>query len=290
MRRPVTRLIPSPSTELPLEGLYLNHDLYERGRPGKPFVYSNFIASLDGRIAIAREGSTTHAVPSATTNSRDWRLYQELAGQADLLITSGRYFRQSVLGEAQDELPLGTRQTFDDIHSWRSARGLAPQPDIAIMSGSLNIPVASLRPYRKRRIYAVTGEGADPDRAKTLQEHGVTVIRAGGGIKVNGKRMLEELTLLDYRSIYAIAGPAVFHTLLESRIVDRLYLTIAQVIIGGDIYDTLSQGALLNPAPGMALVGLCHDPHAPTGAGQLFAVLEPAGRDADTSPAPRDRP
>jgi riboflavin biosynthesis pyrimidine reductase len=271
----VTRLFPARQQDLALEGLYLEHDLYSKGNPGKPFVYSNFITSLDGRIAIADEAHTTHVVPAASANSRDWRLYQELAGQADLLVTSGRYFRQSLLGEAQDELPLGSSQAFDDIREWRAARGLSPQPDIAIMSSSLNIPLAALEPYRARRIYVVTGEEADPGRLAALRDNGITVIRAGSGIKVSGRRMIDKLAQHDYRSIYAIAGPAVFHTLLESDVVDRLYLTITQQILGGNSYDTLSRGNTLQPARGMQLVGLCHDPHAPEDAGQLFGIFEP---------------
>jgi len=287
MRIPVvTRLVPAPLGDFPLEGLYLEHDLYSKGRPGKPFVYSNFITSLDGRIAIASEASATHVVPAATTNPRDWRLYQELAGQADLLVTSGRYFRQSLLGEAQDELPLGRQQAYDDIREWRSARGLAPQPDIAIMSSSLNIPVATLEPYRERRIYVITGEEAEPHRVAALQDNGIVVLRAGRGIKVNGRKMLDELARHGYRSIYAIAGPAVFHTLMKARIVDRLYLTITQQILGGDSYDTLSRGELLEPAQGMRLVGLCHDPHAPVDAGQLLCVFEPMDQAADAGPSP----
>jgi riboflavin biosynthesis pyrimidine reductase len=277
----VTRLFPVHHRDLALEGLYLEHDLYSKGKPGKPFVYSNFITSLDGRIAIADEAHTTHVVPAASANARDWRLYQELAGQADLLVTSGRYFRQSLLGEAQDALPLGSRQAFDDIREWRAARGLAPQPDIAIMSSSLNIPLAALEPYRKRRIYLVTGEEADPGRVAALQDNDITVIRAGSGIKVNGRKMIHELAQHGYRSIYAIAGPAVFHTLLESRVVDRLYLTITQQILGGNSYDTLSRGNTLQPAQGMQLIGLCHDPHAPDGAGQLFGVFEPGQQSPD---------
>ena len=70
MHLPVTRLFPAPQTESPLEGLYLGHALHTRGG-GKPFVYSNFITSLDGRIAIAAAGHTTHTVPDAITNISD---------------------------------------------------------------------------------------------------------------------------------------------------------------------------------------------------------------------------
>jgi len=289
---PVTRIFPQPQRDCALEGLYLDHDIYSMGHSGKPFVYCNFITSLDGRIAIASDASTTHVVPTSAANPRDWRLYQELAGQADLLITSGRYFRQSLRGEAQAELPLDSQQAYADIRDWRSARGLEPQPDIVIMSSSLNIPLAALRPYRTRRIYVVTGEAADADRAAALQEHHVTVIRAGNGIKVDGRRMLDELARRGYRSIYAIAGPAVFHTLLRSRVVDRLYLTMTQQILGGNSYDTLSRGELLEPAQGMRLVALCLDPYAPIGTGQLFIVFEPTNQTADLplSPASQDMP
>jgi len=74
--------------------------------------------------------------------------------------------------------------------------------------------------------------------------------------------------------MYAIAGPSVFHTLLSARVVNRLYLTIAQQLLGGEDVDTLTRGTLLDPAQGMQLVSLYHDSHAPAGAGQLFGVFD----------------
>ena len=275
MQPPVTRLFPSPGEQYPLEGLYLQQQLHTRGRPNRPFVYSNFITTLDGRIAIGTSDRTTHTIPAATGNPRDWRLYQELAGQADLLITSGRFYRQSIIGEAQDILPVDRQPVFADIHNWRTDHGLRDQPDIAILSGSLDIPLTALAPYRERRILVFTGEAADQARLEILQGQGIEVIRAGTGTQVDGNRMISELAARDYRSIYAIAGPAVFHTLLQARIVDRLYLTITQQLLGGDVFDTLTRGPLLAPVQGMQLVNLYHDPHAPANAGQLFGIFEP---------------
>jgi riboflavin biosynthesis pyrimidine reductase len=274
MQAPVTRLYPSPGEQCPLEGLYLQHQLHTRGRPNRPFVYSNFITSLDGRIAIAANDRTTHKVPAAIANPRDWRLYQELAGQADLLITSGRFYRQAVMGEAQDILPIGHQSTFADIRQWRLEQGLQKQPDIAIISGSLDIPLAALEPYRKRKILVITGANADQTRVKELQDHGIDIIHAGAGSRVDGSMMIPELASRGYQSIYAIAGPGVFQTLLEARIVDRLYLTIAQQLLGGDVFDTLSSGPLLAPAQGMQLVQLYHDTHAPDNGGQLLGCFE----------------
>jgi len=274
MHSPVTRLIPAPRQDLPLAGLYLQHHLHQRAEKGHPFIYSNFITSLDGRIALAGEHRHSHEVPGSITNPRDWRLYQELAGQADILITSGRYFRQSVIGEAQDRLPVSDQPDYADIHQWRQQQGLAAQPDIAIMSASLDIPEESLAPYHKRKIYIFTGELADPAKVKRLEHCGVTVMPAGAGHQVEGRRMIDLLTTEGYRSIYAIAGPWVFHTLLEAQVVDRLYLTLACQILGGSEYDTLLEGPLLTPAISMQPVGLYHDPHAPSG-GQLLGIYEP---------------
>jgi len=270
----VNRLYPAPHEDIQLEGLYLDHLLQKRGQAGLPYVYSNFITSLDGRIAVGEQGRTTHTVPAAITNSRDWRLYQELAGQADILITSGRFYRQSRVGEAQDILPVGDQPEFADIRSWRIEQGLQAQPDIAIISGSLDIPLNALQRYRGRRLIVVTGEAADDGKAQTLLDEGLEVVRAGAGLQVDGRLMVARLAATGYRSIYAIAGPAVFGTLLKARAVDRLYLTFACTLLGGHVFDTLTRGEPLVPALGMRLGSLYHDMHAPAGAGQLFAMFE----------------
>lgn len=275
MQTPVTRLFPAPAEQYSLEGLYLQHQLHTRGLPDRPFVYSNFITTLDGRIAVGVSDRATHTVPAVTANTRDWRLYQELAGQADLLITSGRFYRQSVIGEAQDILPVDNKPEFADIRNWRIDQGLRPQPDIAIISGSLDIPLSALEPYRERRILVITGAEADRVKLGKLQDHGIDVIHAGTGTQVDGSLMIPELAALGYKSIYAIAGPAVFHTLLQARVIDRLYLTITQQLLGGDVVDTLTRGPLLRPVQNMQLVNLYHDPHAPANAGQLLGIFEP---------------
>jgi len=275
MDAPVSQLYPASEKRHPLQGLYLAHRLHTRGQAGKPFVYSNFITSLDGRIATAADGRNTHSVPDAIANPRDWRLYQELAGQAGLLVTSGRFFRQAAMGEAQDQLPVGNQSAYADIRDWRIHEGLSAQPDIAIMSSSLEIPLEALEPYRQRRIIVVTGAAANRAGIEALKTNGIEVIFAGNETKVEGGLMIKKLAESSYPSIYAIAGPAVFHTLLKANVIDRLYLTISEKILGGAQFDTLTEGEPLNPARGMRLAGLYHDAHTATGSGQLLGFYEP---------------
>ena len=99
----ITRLLPLPAQRRTLIGTYLDHDLRATAPDGAlPFVYANFVASLDGRIAVPHPEREGLVVPESIANDRDWRLFQELAAQADLLISSGRYLRDWADGRAQE--------------------------------------------------------------------------------------------------------------------------------------------------------------------------------------------
>ena len=56
------RLYPAPAEPAALTGLYLRHALHRRSQP---FVYANFIASLDGRVALADRQGALARMPSA---------------------------------------------------------------------------------------------------------------------------------------------------------------------------------------------------------------------------------
>jgi riboflavin biosynthesis pyrimidine reductase len=267
-------LYPGPTGETDLSGLYLQHNLQKRGKSERPFVYSNFVTSLDGRIAVAASGRASHEVPKSIANPRDWRLYQELAAQSDLLITSGRYFRQCEVGEEQDRLPLAQGSAFEDLHRWRADQGLTPQPDVVILSASLELPDASLAPYRNRRVWVATGEDADPRRVARLEALEIPVLRVGDGRSANGQRLLRALAREGYRSIYAIAGPSVLFTLLQDRVLDRLYLTLAHRILAGEDFDTITWGPSLPDPVSLNLTELHLDQGALESAGQLLAVYD----------------
>lgn len=254
--------------------LYLTHPLHRIAEHTAPLVYSNFVTSLDGRIALPRPGLASHGVPPAIGNSRDWRLYQELAAQSDLLITSARYFRQFTRGEAQDRLPVGPGERFADLRQWRLDQGLCAQPDIAIFSASLDIPAAALHAYRDRRVHILTGENADAGHCARLRDAGAEIHLAGTGRNVDGARAIAVLQALHYRHIYSIAGPTVLHTLLSAGVLQRLYLTFAHCLVGGEDFATLCWGPELQPAVRAQLRSLFYDAHAPDNAGQVLACYD----------------
>ncbi|ATX82392.1 Pyrimidine reductase, riboflavin biosynthesis [Mariprofundus ferrinatatus] len=228
-----------------LKGLYLGLNLHRQAADGDLLIYSNYIASLDGRISLTLDHEHDTEVPSAIINKRDWRLYQELAAQCDVMITSARYFRQLDQGKAQDLLPVGQEPEYADLVQWREQNGLKPQPAVAILSNSLDIPVASLETLAGRRILIFTGIDADGSKVVPLEEAGAEVIVMESA-EVSGTELKAALSGLGYRSAYMIAGPKVHRTLLADRAVDYLFLTTRLRLIGGSGFDTILTGDIGN--------------------------------------------
>jgi len=268
MKEPaVSQLYPHPAEE-PLPGLYLRHALRKVVQQ-RPFVYANFIASLDGRIAVPDAVQGGLKTPSQIINDRDWRLFQELAIQADLIITTGRYLRDYAAGKAQEILRVDDDPRFADLQVWRATQGLSPQPDLAVVSSSLDFPIPAALQHGGRRVVVVTDARADRKRVAALEEQLGQVIVAGQA-GVEGATFVARMAEAGYRLIYSAAGPKIAHMLLSGGVLDRLYVTQVHRVLGGAPVSSLVEGALLEPAIPLPLQTLYYDVHGASGAGQLF--------------------
>lgn len=273
---PLIQLYPAPQTETALEQLYLHHVTGLESADPCPCVYTNFITSLDGRIAVEHADRQGRQVPDAITNDRDWRLYQELAAQADVLLVSARYIRQLAEGRAQDVLPLSGEAAYADLHRWRIDHGLSPQPAVAVLSSSLKLPLQTLAQINDRAVYVCTGEQADRDAVAAIEQTGAKVLYVGSGKQVEGEALINALVAEGFRRIYSIAGPGVLETLLSAGVLDRLYLTQVHRLIGGNSFDTLLEGGLVSPPADFKLNALYFDAPSEQQPGQFFAVYDSA--------------
>lgn len=264
------QLFPQPAQEHELHGLYLGHRLREQAAPAdRPFIYSNYVTSLDGRIAVpSKEGGTT--VPKKVANDRDWRLFQELAVQADIMITSGRYLRDYAKGQAQEILQIYDDPRFADLKQWRLDNGLSPHPDLLVVSASLHFPISEALTADGRKVLIFSVETADAERIARLEEEAGNVYIAGRD-SVHGGRLVAQLKELGYKTIYNATGPQVLHLLLESDVLDRLYLTYTGRLLGGYPSTTIVEGPLLDTAVDMRLNTLYYDAAGLDGLGQLFS-------------------
>jgi len=273
------RMFPGPAGDVALHGLYLNERFAPPVTRSAPFVYGNFITSLDGRISLPDPRTSKRTVPRAIANTRDWRLFQELAASADALLTSGRYVRDLATGVSTQSFPVSEKPEYLDLVRWRVAHGLTPQPAVVIVTASLELPL--LRPLVEsgRSVYVATGSAADPRKVARLEAEGVRVLGAGNGTRVEGGKLVRALAEETHRNIALIGGGQILDALLVDNALDRLYLTVACRILGGLSFDTLLTGAVLERAAAFTLKALHYDAAraADTDVEQLFAIFDRNG-------------
>jgi riboflavin biosynthesis pyrimidine reductase len=185
-----------------------------------------------------------------------------------LIISSGRYLRDWADGRAQEILQTDDPR-FADLRRWREARGLKPQPDIAIISGSLDFPIPEVLTSNGRHAIIFTTANPNPARVAEIEAQAGQVIVVGEE-SVNGQRLVQAMTDIGYQTVYSAAGPQILHMLLTANVLDRLYLTQASRILGGNPFASIVEGGMLETAVNLKLHSLTLDPAGLDRLGQLF--------------------
>ena len=271
MQAPVTRLYPDRA-ELPLRGLYLAHRLRDQPRDAVPYLYTNFISSLDGRISEFDAASGRRRVPAALANRRDWRLYMELLAQCDGVLTTARHLRAIAAGRQRELMSLQDAE-HADLAAWRTEHGLTPYPLTVVLSTGLDFPAAAIE-HLPGGLLVLTGSDADAARVVTLRQAGIEVHQASA--QMDGHGIVAALASRQLHYVYSIAGPGVMQTLLAVNVLHRIYLSLAPVLLAGEPFDTLTRGPALDPPAGFQLHDLYLDPQAPAPGGQLLMSFDRA--------------
>jgi len=270
MQKSLLRLYPNSGENCAITGLYLAHQIHKLGTAESPFVYANFLSSLDGRIALEDVSQSTTYIPKHLTTVSDFRLFMELHAQADCLISHGGYMR--ALGEGRLGNILQVRDK--ELIEWRRNNNLKAQPAVIIASASLNFPMHKSLHEHAQKVYIATGRNADPDRIRYWQDLGYPILVTGEDQMVQGASLVHELRELGYKSIYLIAGPQMLDTIVREKQLSRLYLTITHQLIGGKDFRTLLTGSTLGPEGNLILKSMYYDPDSPPESGQFFMQFD----------------
>jgi riboflavin biosynthesis pyrimidine reductase len=270
----ILRLYPGPVQESPVAGMYLAQKLHTLGSADAPFVYADFVSSLDGRIALEDPSTGESHLPAELRSASDFRLLLELEAQAECLITNSSYLRAIVAERLDDILEVGSRNDTADLAAWRRDNGLPPQPDVVIASASLDFRLPPSLSPSARRVIVATGETAPADKLDRLRARGYEVIIAGKDRWVEGTALIRALARFEYRSIFLLAGPRMLETMLRGGALSRLYLTMVHRLLGGQRMDTMIPGPELGAAGNLRLASIYYDAAAPYGLGQWFAQFE----------------
>lgn len=218
--------------QVPLEGLYLGQGLKELAAEiGRSVVLADYLTDENGVVAKAGK------VPAELKNSSDWGRFQELMAQADVIISSGSYFKRLAKKGTQDILyQFEPEGAYERLGQWRLDAGYRKRsPDVAIVSRRLDFELpGELRQSGRRVLIFTTDAMANSERASALGSGDVLVFGSGKE-SVEGDRLIAALAGdLGYRVIMMASGPQVLALLLAANRVDLCYVTEVQMEISSD--------------------------------------------------------
>jgi riboflavin-specific deaminase-like protein len=223
-----------------LDSAYADLGLAERAeRLPRPYVVANMVSTVDGRATL---GGRTKEMSSPA----DRELFHALREQVDAVMAGTATIAIERYG------PLVRDEARRE---GRTRRGLAPIPLAVTVSRSLELPVtAPLFEDPQSRIVVLSSRAGEvPATAAEL-----TVERVQGPDEqtidfVAGLERLRER--YDVRTVLLEGGPTLLGAMLESGVVDELFLTRAPILVEGP-EPSLVEGATL-PAPiPLRLLGL----------------------------------
>jgi len=197
-------------------------------------------------------------------------LFLELYARADCIITHGGYMRALNAGRLGNVLQLPDSSATQYLHDWRQQHGLEKNPDVVIVSGSLDFPWHSSLDDSGQKVHIATGGKAKHNSNLRWTNAGHPVQQLGSQQHVNAKKLLEFLIQQGYHSVYLVAGPDLLQELIEHHYVQSFYVTISHQLLGGNDFKSLLSGDALNASGRMKLENMYMDRENSNALGQWY--------------------
>ena len=188
----------------------------------RPYVFTNFAVTLDGRATI---GGRSGPIGSEI----DTNLLVGLREVPDALMIGAGTLR----AERYGRVPPGEKS-----RARRQRRGVPADPLVVVVSGGLNLPWdIGLFTDGGGRVLIVTASDEEvPETATPVEVMRIPAREPGrGDDRADLKEAMRRLRA-DHgiRTVLSEGGPRLHGTMIEDDLVDELFVTIAPVISGGD--------------------------------------------------------
>lgn len=189
-------------------------------------VRVNFISSLDGAV-------THGGVSGPLDDAADKQVFDLLRRLSDVVLVGA--------GTLRDEGYSGLRLDPGDA-AWRTARGLAPHPALAVVSARLDLDPAS-SPFADAPIrpVVITHAGSPEGRRRELGRVADVVVAGPGPVDL--AMGLAALADRGLTQVLCEGGPHLFGALIAADLVDEMCLTLSPVLEGGDAGRAATGGA-----------------------------------------------
>ncbi len=234
-------LYPKGIDQTDLRGLYLAQDVYTLGTYKQPYIYANYVSSLDGRVAVG-DAQANWAVPGHLTSRADWALFKELQAHTDCLVTHSGYLRALQRNEHSNILQFEQSDDSAYLVKWRQLNGLSAQPKILVVSRSLDFTLPKSIFVNRQDVVVLTGSAATQEKSAALQRQGVQVHRLPCSGLISANDVYTTLQNMNVRRAYLQTGPDLLHSVIENRLLSRLYLTTNLSLVGGDPFLSMING------------------------------------------------
>ncbi|HET7128843.1 MAG TPA: dihydrofolate reductase family protein [Gaiellaceae bacterium] len=208
----------------------------------EPCLFANFVATVDGVVAIPDLPRSNALI--AAGSEADRFVMGLLRASADVILVGAGTMRASPTGTWQPERvypPAG--EAFAEL---RRRRRRPASPTVAfVTAGGWFAPA---HPALEERAIVLTTRGA-VTRLRRSVPAASEVVAVNEGEQVDLRQALTCLHERGHSMILSEGGPTLFASLLASRLVDDLFLTISPLLAGRDGHSRLPlvQGVELVP-------------------------------------------
>jgi riboflavin biosynthesis pyrimidine reductase len=222
---------PGPTLPPALRAVYDSPWALPPGRDGRPYVYSNFVQSRDGRVSFAEPGHASGGDVSGFDAHDRWlmallraRADAVLVGDGTLLVEPEHVWTPAYLWPDDEE-------AFAELRAGEG-RAVAPLQVILSLDGDLDPAAAVLARADLRVVVATTARGAE--RARALEGCAARLdVAALGDEAVDVRELLRRLAGDGVRTVLCEGGPRAYASLLRAGCVDEEFLTLSPVVVGG---------------------------------------------------------
>jgi riboflavin biosynthesis pyrimidine reductase len=191
----------------------------------EPCVVANFVESLDGVVAVPRL-SRSHAIIGDESKADSFMLALLRACADAVVVGSGTMLSS----------PNGTWRTdrayppaAEALAELRRMRGRPEQPLLVVVTAGGSFDPA--HPVLETGALVLTTEAA-ADSLRASVPEATEVVAVNGGDSVDLATGLDILRERGHPIVLAEAGPSMFGSLLASRLIDELFLTVSPVLAG----------------------------------------------------------
>lgn len=220
----------------------------------RPYTFTNFVVSHDGRISFDEPGRAGGGEVSRNAAHDTW-LMALLRSRADAIVTGAGTLRVTRRHRWTPWEPFPSDEPA--FAALRAAEGRALLPILVVISGSGALPAdaAALHVPGQPVIVATTGEGAARARA-TLASLPRITYHISPGASVDFSTLLRHLRHEHgVRSLLSEGGAQVYGQLIASRLIDEVFTTISPIVVG-------NRSAPAAPRPSL-VEGAAFDPNDP---------------------------